>query len=96
MGVLDGQYILHGRAGDSEMGDRGAFVLYTSKDGVTWDDGIILVENRPACFYSENLTVTMPDGKQKMLVKYSENYHIGIKDGAWGQVNSMMFTLESI
>ena len=96
VGVLDGQYILHGRAGDNEKGDRGAFVFYTSKDGLIWDDGVILVKNRHACFYSDNLTVTMPSGKQRMIVKYSENYHIGRKNDTWGQVNSMMLTLETV
>ncbi|MBQ3221259.1 MAG: exo-alpha-sialidase [Clostridia bacterium] len=96
VGILDGQYILHGRAGESE-GGKGSFVIYTSANGIDWDEGTILVKDlRPACFYSENLTVTLPNGKQKMLVKYSENYHIGAVAGKWGQVNSMMATIESL
>ena len=96
VGILDGQYILHGRAGESE-GGKGSFVIYTSKDGIEWDDGVILVENlRPACFYSCNLTVKLPNGKERMLIKYSENYHKGIIEGQWGQVNSMMTFVETI
>ena len=69
VGILDGQYILHGRAGESE-GGKGSFVIYTSTNGIDWDEGTILVKDkRPACFYSENLTVTMPNGKQKMFIK---------------------------
>ncbi len=95
VGLLDGQFILHGRAGESEAG-TGAFVIYTSADGIHWDEGKVLVEGRPASFYSENLTVTLPSGKQKMLVKYSENYR-DPQIGEWsGCVNSMMFTLESL
>lgn len=94
VGLLNGQYILHGRAGDSESG-LGSFVIYTSKDGINWDRGTILVKDvRPACFYSENLTVSMPNGKQKMFVKYSENYHVGAVDGKWGQVNGMLLEIE--
>ena len=95
VGLLDGQYILHGRAGESEAG-TGAFVIYTSADGICWDDGCVLVEGRPACFYSENLTVTLPNGKERMLVKYSENYR-DPTPGVWsGCVNSMMLFLESV
>ena len=71
-------------------------MLYTSADGIHWDDGKILVTGRPASFYSENLTFTLPDGTQKMLVKYSENYNDHVP-GVWnGQVNSMMLELTSI
>ncbi len=96
VGVLDGQFILHGRAGESE-GGKGSFVIYTSCDGIEWDEGTVLVKNlRPACFYSSNLTVKLPDGKERMLVKYSENYHVGVVEGEWGQVNSMLMLIESV
>lgn len=86
--ILDNQYILHGRAGESEAG-TGAFVMYTSADGLNWDEGTILVENRPASFYSNNLVLKFPDNKQRMLVQYSENYNDPVK-GVWnGQVNVM-------
>ncbi len=94
VGLLDGQFILHGRAGESETG-HGAFVLYTSKDGIVWDEGTILIDDKSACFYSNNLTVTGADGKERMLVQYSEN----VKDPGtpWsGQVNVMHFWLESM
>jgi len=93
VGILDGQFILHGRSGESETG-HGGFVLYTSKDGLTWDAGHMLIPNKSACFYSNNLVLTGPDGKDRMLVQYSEN----VKDMGtpWsGQVNVMHFWLES-
>ena len=93
IGYLDNQYILMGRAGESESSQYGAFVLYTSADGIHWDDGVILVDMRQASFYSDNITLTLPNGSQKMLVKYSENYN----DKVWGistaQVNSMMLAI---
>lgn len=96
VGILDGQYILHGRAGGFERGS-GSWVIYTSANGIDWDEGTVFAKDlRPACFYSENLTVKLPSGKEKMIVKYSENYHEGIIDGKWGQVNSMMTTIESL
>jgi hypothetical protein len=78
-------------------GGKGSFVIYTSCDGIEWDEGTVLVENlRPACFYSSNLTVKLPNGKERMLVKYSENYHVGVVEGEWGQVNSMLMLIESV
>ena len=73
VGILDGQYILHGRAGEYSD-ERGEFVFYTSADGIHWDEGKILVSGKPCCFYSNNLTVRCPDGKDRLLVQYSENY----------------------
>ena len=93
--ILDNQYILHGRAGEGESG-TGAFVIYTSKDGLVWDEGKILVENRPACFYSDNLVVKFPDNKNRMLVQYSENYN-DHAEGVWNaQVNVMHLWIETI
>lgn len=95
VGMLDGQYILHGRAGENEGGTFGGFVLYTSADGIKWDEGHILVSGRPACFYSNNLTVTLPDGREKMLVKYSENYRDPCNEWS-GCVNSMLLHIETV
>ncbi len=94
VGLLDGQFILHGRAGENS--GTHAFIIYTSSDGINWDDGKILVSDKRSCFYSENLTIKGPNGKEKMFVKYSEKYtDNSFKEGS-GRVNSMMFTLESI
>lgn len=100
VGLLDGQYVLHGRAGENEQGGSGSMVIYFSADGVHWDEGTILVSGRPACFYSNNLTLRCPDGKERMLVQYSENYHdpIPLIDSeTWtATVNTMHFWLESL
>lgn len=68
--ILDGQFILNGR----ESGDVNAFVLYTFEDGISWDDGHIIVKRHPAIsFYSNNVIINK-DGKNKMLVQYSQTY----------------------
>ena len=94
IGYLDGQYICTGRAGEVVHAMlHGAFVLYTSADGIHWDDGTILVAGRPCSFYSENLTMTLPDGSTKMLLKYSENYDEFAPGASTGRVNSMMLQI---
>ena len=68
--ILDGQFILHGR----EAGKINAFVLYTSKDGKEWDEGNRIVGYHPAVsFYSNNVIVNK-NGKNKLLVQYSQTY----------------------
>lgn len=68
--VLDGQFILHGR----ESCGTNAFVLYTSEDGIVWDEGHRIVELHPATsFYSNNVIVNK-NGKNKLLVQYSQTY----------------------
>ena len=42
--ILDGQFILHGR----EAGNINSFVLYTSEDGINWDEGSRIVDYHPA------------------------------------------------
>lgn len=68
--ILDGQFILHGR----EAGGVNAFVLYTSEDGISWDEGHRIVDCHPAIsFYSNNVIVDN-NGKNKLLVQYSQTY----------------------
>jgi len=70
VGYVNGTYILHGR---SEEGMN--FVFYHSKDGINWDDGTIVNEGRiGGCYYSNNMTVKGADGKDRLLVQYSESY----------------------
>jgi hypothetical protein len=66
---LDGTYLLHGRAADG----RG-FVLYTSPDGLEWDEGHILEPDKERCYYSNNLVLPDPHGKSRLLVQYSDAY----------------------
>jgi hypothetical protein len=84
IGRLDGQYMLFGRAGQDDPDTVHSMVIYTSRDGLNWDDGILLGDNeRRSCFYSNTLTVTMPNGKQRMYLKYSENVHL------WSETSQM-------
>ncbi len=92
--ILDGQYILHGRAGENGPG-AGSFVFYTSADGREWDEGTLLSYGRPACYYSNNLVLRCPDGKERALVEYSENYQ-DPELGVWsGTCNEMHLWVES-
>ena len=71
-------------------------MIYTSADGINWDDGKILVKGKPACFYSENLTVKMPNGKERMYIKYSENIADPCDDVWSARVNGMLCYLETV
>ncbi len=67
-------YVMHGRAWlDSERGGRGQ-VVYASKDGVNWDDGLLLETEKRVCYYSNMLPLKMPDGTEKILLQYSDCY----------------------
>lgn len=94
--VLDGQFILHGRAGGWE---DASLVLYTSADGIHWDEGKELIKGKTACFYSNNLVIKDENGKERMLVQYSENISDNVKpvNNCWdSQVNAMHFWLETL
>lgn len=69
--VLDGQYIMHGRAGAAY-----GFVIYTSADGINWDKGCVLDDKLISCYYSNNIVVDNPEkpGKKRMLVQFSQNF----------------------
>ncbi len=65
--LIDGVYVLHGRAEKLE-----GFVLYTSEDGYTWDEGTFLIENKgAACYYSNNLNLKDENGNF-LLIQYSD------------------------
>ena len=54
------------------------------------------VDSGMAVLYSNNLVVKLPDGKNSMLVQYSENYN-DPNPGVWtGQVNVMNIWLTSV
>lgn len=65
--LIDGVYILHGRGGDRD------FVLYSSRDGLSWDEGYYLA-HKVTCYYSENIALRDPDGGDRLLVHYSDIY----------------------
>ena len=91
--ILDGQYILHGRA----SADYG-FVMYTSKDGLNWDDGVVLDFSNCSCYYSNNIVLDNPKkpGKKRMLIQYSESYEHDDGRGWNAAVNIMHAWIESV
>ena len=67
--LIDGVYILHGRAANSE-----GFVLYTSENATDWDEGCYLIlDKHAAAFYSNNLNLTDEKGNF-LLIQYSDQY----------------------
>lgn len=85
--ILDGQYIMHCRSAfDCDL------VLYTSADGLHWDEGHILnpEKHSTGCFYSNNVIVHGygKDGGDRMIVQFSESYDSS-------RVNAMHIMIES-
>ena len=67
---MDGVYFIHGR-----NATRDGLVLYTSLDGQNWDEGAYLARcQRSSCYYSNNIVLKDKDGKNSLLVQYSELY----------------------
>ena len=67
--LIDGVYILHGRAGDVK-----GFVLYTSEDASNWDEGTMLIEKPgAAAYYSNNLNLYDEEGNF-LLIQFSDTY----------------------
>ena len=71
-----GMYLMHGRSG-SRGGDGvgGNFVLYCSEDGESWDEGRYLyMRVAGAGAYSNNVTVHLPSGKERLIIHTSRAY----------------------
>lgn len=66
---IDGIYIAHGR----NMTYNG-FVLYTSEDGQNWDEGTYIGYEDGPCYYSNNIVLKDKNGKNRLLMQYSESY----------------------
>ena len=78
IGKVKGGYILHGRAGCETPELPPHFVLYTSKDGFTWDEGIyICAVEAQSAYYSNNLVMNNDDGSQRVLIQSSVPYDKG-------------------
>ena len=65
--IWDSQFILHGRGSCG----RG-FMLYTSSDGINWDEGFAIEPNKELCYYSNNIVIG-----DKVLLQYSDAYNGG-------------------
>ena len=75
---VKGGYILHGRSGCVDSSLPMQFVLYTSQDGIHWDDGTMLCDKRGnAAYYSNNLVMNRDDGSQRVLIQASVSYDKG-------------------
>ena len=69
VGMIDGVYVLHGRAGDLK-----GFVFYTSPDAENWDEGELLISKEGiSAYYSNNLNLKDENGNF-LLVQYSDSY----------------------
>lgn len=69
VGLIDGVYILHGRAADCK-----GFVIYSSLDGQNWDEGHYMGRVNAWCYYSNNIVLKDKEGKNRMLIQFSEGY----------------------
>ena len=80
---VKGGYIMHGRAGCGRAADPQNelpphFVLYTSEDGIHWDEGVYLCAHESfSAYYSNNLVLTRKDGSQHVLIQSSTPYDKG-------------------
>lgn len=76
---VKGGYILHGRAGNMTEENRNHhFVLYTSKDGINWDEGVYICNCGPfSGYYSNNLVMDNENGSQRVLIQASVPYSKG-------------------
>lgn len=74
---VKGGYILHGRSGCMSNELPMHFVLYTSRDGITWDEGeYICASSSGTAYYSNNLVLD-EDGHQRVLIQSSTPYYKG-------------------
>jgi len=69
---LDGIYLLHGRNAAIH-----GFVLYTSEDGQTWDEGTYIARIEKGMgvgYYSNNIVLKDQTAGNRMLIQYSEAF----------------------
>ena len=70
-------FLLCGRAGCMSNELPMHFVLYTSKDGINWDEGRYISENGQTAYYSNMLVCDNDDGGQTVIVQASVPYSKG-------------------
>jgi hypothetical protein len=74
--AFDGRFFMHGRSG-AYGDDSGHMILYTSADGLTWDDGVYLrMKEHGNGAYSNSIVVgtKQPGGPQRLLIQASHAY----------------------
>lgn len=75
---VKGGYLLHGRSGCVGKELPMHFVLYTSHDGIHWDEGVFLyADPGSTAYYSNNLVLNRADGSQRVLIQSSIPYSKG-------------------
>ncbi len=79
---LGDTYFMHGRSGNETNELPFHFVLYTSRDGITWDEGNYMRLTPPKgngtmAYYSNNCVTGRFGGKQRILIQASDPYDDG-------------------
>ncbi len=87
---LAGGYVMHGRAWKQEIPWGKGQVIYTSKDGIEWDDGIMLELEKSGCYYSNMLPLKDSDGKDYVLLQYSDLYAENWEDRSYAKSVNVM------
>ena len=75
---MDGCYFLHGRSG-SLGEEKGHMVLYSSRDGLSWDEGVYLRKREAGLgAYSNSIVVGSkdPDAPNRLLIQASHAYEL--------------------
>ena len=83
MASLNGSYFMHGRSGhlQGEKKDKGHFVLYSSRDGIAWDDGTVLrMREAGTGAYSNSIVVGShnPNKQNRLLIQSSHAYKLSL------------------
>jgi hypothetical protein len=74
--AFDGKFFMHGRSG-AYGEDSGHMILYTSADGLTWDEGVYLRKREAGQgAYSNSIVVrsTIEGGAKRLLIQASHAY----------------------
>ena len=71
---VKGGFLLHGRSGQRSSDLPICLVLYTSSDGIHWDDGEYICEKRAQRAYYSNNLVLEENGRQRVLIQSSVPY----------------------
>jgi hypothetical protein len=67
-------FFIHGRGGDPKE-FYGSLMLYSSADGINWDDGQYLCYAKAGLgAYSNNFLIHMPNGQNRLMIHSSQAY----------------------
>lgn len=78
MASLNGRWFMHGRSGSKgRRSERGHLVLYSSRDGLVWDEGVYLKKRTAGLgAYSNSIEVgsLSPEKQNRLLIQASHAY----------------------